>query len=106
MWPLMTAQHTTCPTCRTRFIAQADGDASAGASIGFPMGADASFDAFLENEVTRAFETFLRGPSRVRDTDGNDISRPGRQLSDEEEELPEVHFEYNHDRDEFSGMYS
>ena len=105
-------QHTTCPTCRTQFIAAPEGGAARAGAPVFEMPPDAaSLDAFLDSEVTRAFETFLQGPRRPPGGNRNqsdpagarDDAQPGRR---DQEEYQEVHFEYNHDRSDFAGMYS
>ncbi|KAI0754951.1 hypothetical protein C8Q80DRAFT_1117491 [Daedaleopsis nitida] len=77
---------------------------AAGCIKAYQPAADASFHSgFLEDEVTRAFETFLRGPDRAG-SGGNGDDRTGRNGQSPGEEFPEVQFEYNHDRDEFSGI--
>ena len=80
----------------------------------FGTDTSSSFDAFLEDEVTRAFETFLRGHrnrAQAQEDGANEGSAGGRrggQASGDRDEEPmhEARFEYNHSRDEFSGMYS
>ena len=95
--------------------ADAAPEAAAGPAAGgagdFPSDpAEASFAAFFENEVARAFGALHAatgtGP-RASDTGATTRGSDGQGgSSDEEMHMEEAHFEYNHDRDEFSGMYS
>ncbi|KAI0720481.1 hypothetical protein C8T65DRAFT_633139, partial [Cerioporus squamosus] len=108
--------HTTCPTCRTPFIADTaenDNEPRAGAPVfRLPVDAsDMSLDAFLDGEVTRAFEAFLQGPEgadrpRGNQNDITDARGDAPPRRDGQEEYEEAHFEYSDDRSEFSGMYS
>ncbi|TFK91116.1 hypothetical protein K466DRAFT_583103 [Polyporus arcularius HHB13444] len=109
--------HTTCPTCRTPFIAGtantgSDPEAIPGAPpLIVPVGLETdatSFDAFLHGDVTSAFDAFLQGPARRPGGNQNDAAgaRGETQPRREQEEYEEAHFEYDHDRSEFSGMYS
>ncbi|TBU62329.1 hypothetical protein BD310DRAFT_844061 [Dichomitus squalens] len=97
--------NTTCPTCRTPFIAPQAGDEQrARQESELPGAGEASFDAYLNNEVTRAFEAFFPLPGAPASA----APRSDGQASSEEdfEQLEEAQFEYDHDRSEFSGMYS
>ena len=98
-------QNTTCPTCRTPFIAPRAGDEQRARQDGDPHGAgEADFAAFLNNEVTRAFEVFSPAPAAPTSAGPR---RDGQTSSDEDsEQMEEAEFEYDHDRSEFSGMYS
>ncbi|RPD62408.1 hypothetical protein L226DRAFT_611018 [Lentinus tigrinus ALCF2SS1-7] len=100
--------HTTCPTCRTPFIAVPEGSEPRLGAPAFEVPDAASFGTFLDNEAARALHTIIQESSRPG---GNQSGPSGTQgdapsRREEEEEYEEAHFEYNDDRSEFAGMYS
>ena len=75
----------------------------------FPELSEASLAAFLEGEVARAFGDVHPGgrqPGFLFERRGADGGAGAQGGSSDEEPGAPAHFEYNHDRDEFSGMYS
>ena len=75
----------------------------------FPDPAETSFAAFLEDSVARAFGDLHPGgrqPGFLFTRDGAEGGAGARGGSSDEELGGPAHFEYDLDRDEFSGMYS
>ena len=63
--------------------------------------AEASFAAFLEDEVSRAFGA-LHSAGAPRPAERDTSTSQGSS----DEEMEEAQAEYHHDRSDFSGMYS
>ncbi|KAI1789602.1 hypothetical protein LXA43DRAFT_1020357 [Ganoderma leucocontextum] len=93
--------NTTCPTCRTPFIAPPPGGEER-----LPEGQQAPFAAFMSNEPLDVLAAIFRDPGPGIPLLGSE--RGGQVSADEDSRGPleEAHFEYDHDREEFSGMYS
>ncbi len=65
----------------------------------------ASLAAFINNDPMDVLEVIFRDPGPGMPALGRE--RDGQASADEHSEpLEEAHFEYDHDREEFSGMYS
>ena len=98
-------QNTTCPTCRTPFVTPPPGGEERVGEEQLSEAQQASFAAFIDNNPLDAMRVFLHGTGPS--TSPASGERDGETSPDEEPELvEEAHFDYDHDREEFSGMYS
>ncbi|KAM5535049.1 hypothetical protein V8D89_011277 [Ganoderma adspersum] len=96
--------NTTCPTCRTPFIAPPPDSEGRVGEEQLSEAQQASFAAFIDNDPLDAMRVFFRsGPSSSPASGERD---GGASPNEDSELLEEAHFEYDHDREEFSGMYS
>ena len=98
-------QNTTCPTCRTPFIAPSPSGEGHVGEERLPETQQASFAAFLNGGPINALDALLYASGPNASLAGGE--REGDPSPNEDPEpLEEAHFEYDHDREEFSGMYS
>ncbi|PIL22552.1 hypothetical protein GSI_15241 [Ganoderma sinense ZZ0214-1] len=96
--------NTTCPTCRTPFLAPPPGGEGRVGEERLPEAQQASFAAFINNGPINALDVIFydSGPN-IAPAGGE---RESEASPDEDPEPLEAHFEYDHGREEFSGMYS